>query len=120
MAPSTPPPPDDVPPSPVPSGTVQTGPWQDDPAPASNAPVPPTRHQADHTTLAVVLRAFRKARGYSQERLADLARVDRTYVQKIESGKKRPTFIAVEHLLHALDVGWAEFGAAVERETRRR
>jgi transcriptional regulator with XRE-family HTH domain len=74
----------------------------------------------DHATLAIVLRAFRSMRGYSQERLADIAGFDRTYVQKIESGKKKPAFIVVDRLRAALDVSWTDFGTAIDKELRKR
>jgi transcriptional regulator with XRE-family HTH domain len=71
-------------------------------------------------TLASVIRAFRTARALSQERLADLAAVDRTYLGGIERGKRRPTFMVIERVLAALDVGWAEFGAEIDRLSKRR
>jgi len=71
-------------------------------------------------TLAAVLRSFRQARELSQERLADLAELDRTYLGGIERGKRRPTFIALERLLAALDVGWGEFGAELDKAAKRR
>jgi transcriptional regulator with XRE-family HTH domain len=67
-----------------------------------------------------VIRAFRTARALSQERLADLAAVDRTYLGGIERGKRRPTFMVIERVLAALDVGWAEFGAEIDRMSKRR
>ena len=71
-------------------------------------------------TLAAVIRAFRQARALSQERLADLAELDRTYLGGIERAKRRPTFNALERLLAALDVGWAEFGAELDKAAKRR
>jgi transcriptional regulator with XRE-family HTH domain len=56
----------------------------------------------------------------SQERLADLAELDRTYLGGIERAKKRPTFVALERLLAALDIGWAEFGAELDKIAKRR
>jgi transcriptional regulator with XRE-family HTH domain len=71
-------------------------------------------------TLASVIRAFRAARALSQERLADLADVDRTYPGGIERAKRRPTFMVIERVLAALDIGWAEFGAEIDRLSKRR
>jgi transcriptional regulator with XRE-family HTH domain len=70
--------------------------------------------------LAAVIRSFRQARELSQERLADLAELDRTYLGGIERAKRRPTFNALERLLAALDVGWAEFGAELDKAAKRR
>lgn len=71
-------------------------------------------------TLAGVLCSFRKARALSQERLADLAELDRTYLGGIERARRRPTFNGLERLLAALDVGWAEFGAEPDKAAKRR
>ena len=68
----------------------------------------------------MVIRSFRKARELSQERLADLAELDRTYLGGIERAKRRPTFNALERLLAALDVGWTEFGAELDKAAKRR
>jgi transcriptional regulator with XRE-family HTH domain len=70
--------------------------------------------------LAIVIRAFRKARALSQEQLADLAELDRTYLGGIERAKRRPTFLALERLLAALDIGWSEFGAELDRVAKRK
>jgi transcriptional regulator with XRE-family HTH domain len=70
--------------------------------------------------VAAVLISFRKQRGISQEKFAALANVDRTYVGGIERGERRASFVVIEKLLVALDVTWAEFGAALDREAKRR
>jgi transcriptional regulator with XRE-family HTH domain len=79
-----------------------------------------TRPRPTLETLAMVVRAFRNAKELSQERLADLAELDRTYLGGIERAKKRPTFVALERLLAALDIGWAEFGAELDKAAKRR
>jgi transcriptional regulator with XRE-family HTH domain len=49
-----------------------------------------------------VLRNERKAKGISQERLAQLAGLDRTHVQRLEAGKYSPTLETVERIARAL------------------
>jgi transcriptional regulator with XRE-family HTH domain len=75
---------------------------------------------ADLSTLAVVLITLRKGKGFSQERFASASQVDRAYVGGIERGERRPSFSVLEKLLTGLDITWQEFGAAVDREARRR
>jgi len=50
------------------------------------------------------LRRVRKAKGWSQEELADRAGVDRTYVSGIERGVRNPTISNVKKLADALEV----------------
>jgi transcriptional regulator with XRE-family HTH domain len=78
------------------------------------------RPRPTQETLATVIRTLRKARDLSQEQLADLAELDRTYLGGIERAKRRPTFLALERLLAALDVGWSEFGAELDRAAKRK
>ncbi len=78
------------------------------------------RPRPTQETLATVIRTFRKTRDLSQEQLADLAELDRTYLGGIERAKRRPTFLALERLLAALDIGWSEFGAELYRVAKRK
>ena len=50
------------------------------------------------------LRRFRKAAGFSQEELADLARLDRTYVGGIERGIRNPTVQVLQDLASVLKI----------------
>ncbi|MEP7294623.1 MAG: helix-turn-helix transcriptional regulator [Burkholderiales bacterium] len=52
--------------------------------------------------LAIHLRAERAARGISQEQLADLAGVHRTYVGSIERSERNVSVDNIEQLAHAL------------------
>ncbi len=51
-----------------------------------------------------VVRREREAKGISQERLAGLAGLDRTYVQRLEAGRSSPTLGKVERLARALQM----------------
>lgn len=50
------------------------------------------------------IRRLREANGLSQEQLADLANVHRTYLSGVETGSRNPTLEVVERLAKALDV----------------
>ena len=52
--------------------------------------------------LAVNVKRLRKARGWSQEALADEAGLDRTYISGIERVVKNPTVTVVERISTAL------------------
>ena len=56
------------------------------------------------------LRALRKAKGYTQERLAHEADLSYKYLQELEGGKKCPSLIIVMRLCKALDVSLNEIG----------
>ena len=51
-----------------------------------------------------VIRRERESKGISQERLAELSDLDRTYVQRLEGGKYSPTLDTVESLARALQM----------------
>lgn len=55
------------------------------------------------------LREFRKETGLSQEQLSNRIGVDRTYVGKIERGKKSPSIKTLKKLADELDIHIKEF-----------
>ena len=71
----------------------------------------PTRRPAGNSArerLARRLRAFRADRGLSQEALADLASLHRTYVGSIERCERNVSLDNIERLAAALDVDVAD------------
>ena len=56
------------------------------------------------TTFGIVLRKYRLQQHLSQEKLAELADLDRTYISQIERGLKSPSFKALIALSRALQV----------------
>jgi transcriptional regulator with XRE-family HTH domain len=54
------------------------------------------------------LRAIRHKKGVSQEKLAELAGLHRTYVSTMERGLRNVSLINIERLAHALDVSMAK------------
>ena len=55
------------------------------------------------------IRYLRKQRGISQEKLALIAGIDRTYLAGIESGKRNATIISMEKIINALGVSMKDF-----------
>lgn len=62
-----------------------------------------------------VLRQLRQARKLTQEKLAELADLDRTFVSMIERGKRKPTLETAKRLASALGVALAYMVGAAER-----
>jgi transcriptional regulator with XRE-family HTH domain len=54
------------------------------------------------------LRAFRTSKGLSQEALAAIAGLDRTYVSSCERGERNLTLLSLVKLAEALDIDPAE------------
>lgn len=52
--------------------------------------------------LAVNMKRLRKARGWSQEALADEAGLDRTYISGIERIVRNPTITVIERIASAI------------------
>ena len=50
------------------------------------------------------LRELRRARGHSQEDLADLARLDRTYVSSCERGRRNVSLLNIWRFAEALEI----------------
>lgn len=55
------------------------------------------------------VKELRNRLGISQEELADLAGLDRTYITSVECGKRNISIVNIEKLATALSVTLAEF-----------
>ena len=55
------------------------------------------------------VRELRNSIGISQEKLADLAGLDRTYITSVECGKRNISIVNIEKLANALRVSLKEF-----------
>jgi len=71
--------------------------------------------EAISSKFARVLRHLRTSKGLSQEKLAELANLDRTFVSMIERGKRRPTLETAKKLATALGVSLASMIEVAER-----
>lgn len=54
--------------------------------------------------FGIKIKELRKQKGLSQEKLANLAEIDRTYLPTIEKGERNVSIEVVEKLAIALDV----------------
>jgi len=70
--------------------------------------MPRTPSQSLKSVLAENIRAFRKAGGMSQEELADLCGLHRTYIGSVEREERNATLSTLEVLAEALGVGVPE------------
>jgi transcriptional regulator with XRE-family HTH domain len=66
----------------------------------------PRRRREENAVAALRrrVRALRTANGWSQERLAEEAEMDRSYIAGIEVGTRNPSVKALEKLASALSV----------------
>jgi transcriptional regulator with XRE-family HTH domain len=67
-----------------------------------------------HVAFGEALREIRMERGFSQERLAQVANLDRTYVSGIERGERNPSFTNILRLAAALDVRVSDLALRAE------
>ena len=54
------------------------------------------------------IRRLRKARGMSQQDLADKARLTRVFITRVEAGQQDPSLSTINAIARALDVSAAE------------
>ncbi len=64
------------------------------------------------------IRELRKEKNLSQETLANIAEVDRTYMTKIENGKKNVTVKLLEKIITVLEVDFATFFNVLKFENK--
>ena len=56
------------------------------------------------TTLGKIIRELRHEHGFTQEKLAELAEIDRTYIYRLESGKRLPSLEVVFRIAKAFNI----------------
>lgn len=67
-----------------------------------------------HLAYGRALRELRLERGISQERLAHLSELDRTYVSGIERGERNPSLTNILKLVDALEISLSELANKAE------
>lgn len=77
------------------------------------------RIEATSAIIAKILKAHRARLRISQEKLAHLADVDRTYVGKVERATLNPTIYRINRLLSAAGISWRDFGQTLDAELAR-
>ena len=68
--------------------------------------------------LGKILQEERKAKKISQEKLAKLTGLDRTFISLIENGKRNPTFTTILKICSALELEPSELFAIAEISNR--
>ncbi len=66
--------------------------------------------------LGKVLRKYRESQNHSQEKLAEMVDIHRTYLGGIERGERNPTFNNLNQILIGLNISWKSFGESIDRE----
>ena len=64
--------------------------------------------------FGVVLREFRDERGLSQEKLAELSDLERTFISFLERGERQPSLTTIFKIAKALDISATQLISAVE------
>lgn len=62
------------------------------------------------------LRELRLARGFTQDKLAELAKTERSHISALERAEKSPSFATIFILAKALDIQASELIALVENK----
>lgn len=68
--------------------------------------------------IGKIIARYRNEKGLSQETLADLAQIHRTYVSQIERGLKYPTIYVLVQISKALDVKLSELIIELEKKIK--
>ncbi len=68
--------------------------------------------------LGLEIQRRRTQRGWSQEYLAEITGLHRTYISQLERGLKSPSVRVLSHIANALEVTMSEFLEAVEEALR--
>ena len=63
-----------------------------------------------------ILQDERKAKKISQEKLAKLSGLDRTFISLIETGKRNPTFTTILKICEALEIDPSELFSIYEKK----
>ncbi len=64
--------------------------------------------------FGLTIRRLRTQISYSQEKLAMISGLDRTYISLLERGQRQPTITTIFQLAQALDISSAELVSNVE------
>jgi transcriptional regulator with XRE-family HTH domain len=74
---------------------------------------------SDFQILGRVLRKFREELGISQETLAAMTGLHRTYVGSVERGERNPSFQSINCMLGSLRKTWSDLGNALDAEFKK-
>lgn len=60
------------------------------------------------------IKELRTRKGFSQEKLALEAEIDRTYLAGIENGRRNPTLKSLEKILRTLEISFEDFFKGIQ------
>lgn len=60
------------------------------------------------------IKELRTQKGFSQEKLALEAEIDRTYLAGIENGRRNPTLKSLEKILRTLEISFEDFFKGIQ------
>ena len=66
-----------------------------------------------------VIRELRKARQISQEKLAELSNLDRSFISLLECGHKQPSLITIFQFAKAFNISASEILSLVEEKIKK-
>ena len=66
-----------------------------------------------------VIRNLRKRSNISQEKLADVSKLDRSFISLIECGHKQPSLITIFQIAKAFDISASKLMSLVEGKLKR-
>lgn len=75
--------------------------------------------KSDCEILGKVLRNFREELEISQEKLAAMTGLHRTYVGSVERGERNPSFQSINCMLGSLRKTWSDLGNALDAEFKK-
>jgi transcriptional regulator with XRE-family HTH domain len=81
--------------------------------------VSPTTPDPVFATFGAAVREERKRRGLSQDALADLAQIHRSYLVEVERGRRNISLYNITRLARALDIRLPELFSATEASLER-
>ena len=55
-------------------------------------------------SLGTKLRTYRLQKNFSQEKFAELTKLDRTYISGLERGKRNPSYLIIKRLCETLEI----------------
>ena len=66
-----------------------------------------------------VIRELRKAKQISQEKLADISKLDRSFISLLECGHKQPSLVTIFQLAKALNLSASKIMSLVEEKIKK-
>lgn len=68
--------------------------------------------------ISKTIKILRLEKKFTQDDLADLSGLDKTYISLIERGKRNPTVLSLYAICKALGISLSEFFAIIEENER--